>query len=119
MDAFARIAKNIHTSRGYGAGGHHADEMMEQDARGRRRVEIEPYRRWKWLAVIVAIVLVAAFINACTTTPNPGPCPPVKEYDAEFTAEFRKQLDTIPAGSPVDIYLRDAKELRDKVRKCQ
>jgi hypothetical protein len=73
----------------------------------------------KYALILGAVILAAVAIFGCTTTPNPGPCPPVKEYDAEFTAEFRKQLDTIPAGSPVDIYLRDAKELRDKVRKCQ
>jgi hypothetical protein len=73
----------------------------------------------KFFAILGAIILVAIVIWGCTATPRPSKCPPVKEYSEEFTAAFAAQLDTIPEGSPVAVYILDAKELRDRVRACQ
>jgi PBP1b-binding outer membrane lipoprotein LpoB len=74
---------------------------------------------WKCMGVLGAVILVAIVLAGCTNTPRPSKCPPVKEYDEEFTNRFRAQLDTIPEGSPVAVYILDAKDLRKKVRACQ
>jgi len=74
---------------------------------------------WKLIAITASVVLVALVLTGCTTTPRPSKCPPVKEYDEEFTAAFKAQLGTIPEGSPVAVYILDANQLRKQVRACQ
>ena len=81
----------------------------------------------KFLAILGTILLVACILWGCTATPRPSKCPPVKEYDEEFTAAFKMQLlarderdqRIIPEGSPVAVYILDANQLRKQVRACQ
>lgn len=77
---------------------------------------------------LLPLLLVAWAVSgmACTRV-NPGPCPPVREYDEAFTTEFKAQLEAenpdgtevIPEGSPVDVFIADQITLRDQVRLCQ
>lgn len=67
----------------------------------------------------LAVVFVTIMLASCTRPPNPGPCPPVVEYSDEFTEQFAAQLATIPEGSPVAVFILDARTLRKQVRQCQ
>lgn len=71
--------------------------------------------RLTWILLLACLI----FVTGCVSREGSCRLLSVREYDPEFTAAFAMQLDTIPGGSPVAVFIVDQVSLRDAVRACR
>lgn len=64
-------------------------------------------------------ILLSSFVSSCQTVPGSCSALALPEYDKPFMDSFNAQSLAIPEGTPVAVYILDAKRLRDAVRACK
>ena len=69
------------------------------------------------MRVMKLIPVAALFLSACATGGSePAPFPPLKEYSQEEQNQAADELDSLPAGSILPMFIADYGVLRAQVR---
>ena len=70
--------------------------------------------------IALRLMLVAIlFLNVGCSSPNPGPCPPLKVYTQAENEQLAAELESLPPGAFTIGVIADYVALRDQVRACQ
>jgi len=57
--------------------------------------------------------------GAAAAAPRTVPCPQIARYSPELRNKAAKELDLLPVGSALEVFLGDYETLRDDLRACQ
>ncbi len=70
------------------------------------------------ILILAACALVLWVVTGCAT-PNPGPCPPIRQYDEAFNQRLAGELEQLPPDAATIQAIEELIVLRDQLKQCQ
>lgn len=64
------------------------------------------------------LLLLATFLSGCETAPSDVACPSLPAYSKELQAKGADEVDALPEGSVIPVFVVDYQKMRDGVRAC-
>ena len=73
-----------------------------------------------WKQARIALVIALTLSSGCARGgSNPGACPPVVAYPAEFRARVAAEVEALPPGAVIETMLADYHVLRRQAAACR